>query len=179
MTSIRSLAIRTLLVATTVTGALAATGAPTAAYTPSGGGYPGNLATPRTVGTYIDSTTGSIFYPTRTVTKSARYAAYDQWVCIQYNVVYAVVPATSWQVYRNARTCGWISAGAASRVFPGARFTVITDPFIFSGYIQITWQLSNGALVGWRTLDYNQVGDYTCYGCQIPWTYSLGAYLLF
>jgi hypothetical protein len=181
MASIRSLGLRALIVAGSLSSILAVNAAPTAAYTPYASGYPGGIGTPRIVGTYVDYGTGRVTFPGRMATESARYAAWDQYVCVTSNVVYASsFGSTSWQPYNSFRVCRWIPAAATSVVVPGVNFDVMTHGiFIFSGNLVITWQLSNGALVGKRVLDYNAVGDYACYGCTIASSYSLGAYLLF
>jgi hypothetical protein len=181
MVSIRSLALRTVLTAGSLSSILAVNAAPVAAYTGYASGYPGAVGTPRIVGSYVDYGTGKVTFPGRIATESARYFAYNQYVCVTSNVVYAsAFESTSWQPYNSFRVCRWIPAAASSVVVPGVSFDVMTHGiFIFSGNVVVTWQLANGALVGKRVLDYNAVGDYACYGCTIASSYSLGAYLLF
>jgi hypothetical protein len=177
MGTFRSMAARVTLVAGVTVAALGVTAAPAAAYTPYSSGYPGPAATPRIVGQTVDSITGTVFFPTRTVWKSSRYAGYNQQVCVTYNLVYASPwSSTSWQQYRSLRFCGWVTSSSGT-VFPGARWTVNGGFFIYSGNVQVEWYLSNGAFIGLTTYDYDQVGDYSC-NCTISSSYSLGAYLM-
>ena len=103
MGTFRSLAARVTLVAGVTVAALGVTAAPAAAYTPYSSGYPGPAATPRIVGQTVDSITGTVFFPTRTVWKSSRYAGYNQQVCVTYNLVYA----SPWSSKSRARCALW------------------------------------------------------------------------
>ena len=52
---------------------------------------------------------------------------------------------------------------------------------IYSGNVVVTWQLSNGRVIGTRTYDYNQLNDYRCTSsyCGIGMTTWGGAYINF
>jgi len=177
MGTFRSRAARLVFVASVTVTALGATAAPTFAYTPYSSGYPGAAETPRIVGQTVDSVTGTVFFPTRRVWKSSPYAAYNQQVCVTYNLVYSSPwSSTSWQLYRSLRFCGWVTS-ASGTVFPGARWIVNAGFFIYAGNIQVQWYFANGAFIGQTTYDYNQIGDYSC-NCTIASSYSLGAYLM-
>ena len=118
MGSIRKLAGRMVVVAALGT-VFAVSATPTFAYSRSNWGYAGAVQTPRIVGTTLDSVTGTVFFPVRTIWKSAHYGAYNQRVCITYDVVYASAwSSTQWQDYASTRTCGWITTTSA-RPFPG------------------------------------------------------------
>lgn len=177
MGTFRSGAARLTLVAGLAIGALGASAGSAAAYAPSYWGYPGAVATPRIIGTTIDSVSGQVNFPSRTIWKSSRYAGYNQQACITYSVVYSGTSySTSWSPYASKTVCGWISSSGSTN-FPGFGVPVWAGAFIYSGNVKIQWFLSNGALVGQTILDYNNVNDYSC-NCTIASSYSLGAYML-
>jgi hypothetical protein len=178
MIKIRTLATRLVLTAGLVSAVAATTAAPTAAYTYWNTGSVGAMTTPRIVGTTIDSMTGSVVFPSRTIWKSPSYRNYNQWVCVRYEVVYAAAGTASWQRWAIRRDCGWISGSQTAINFPAVQFQALTNPWMFAGNVTVTWQLSNGYNAGTKVLDYNQTGDYLCTNCWVASSYSLGAYLL-
>jgi hypothetical protein len=179
MTTIRRLAVRVALIASLATAALFTTTAPSTAYTPGYWGYPGGTTTPRIQGHEINTDFGRITFPARTVSKSSAYAAYNQKVCVSYNVVYSQTTyATSWSPKSSVQWCGWLTTNNTLTV-PQWYDTVYTF-FIYSGNVRFDWYLSNGVRIGTTVQDFNYVGDYSCTnGCLIASSNALGAYILF
>ena len=125
-------------------------------------GYPGAAATPLTYAAWTGFATGSVTVPYRAVTESKPYAAYNQYVCVTAQLVEA--SGAGWIESSSSRSCAWIMAAATQVNVNGAAFTGLMglNTLIYAVNVQITWQLSNGALIGTRTYDYNAAGDYRC-----------------
>jgi hypothetical protein len=147
------------------------------------GGYPGAVGTPRIYGSWTGMGGNVATFPYRTVTESKRYAAYDQYVCVKMQLVYSS-DGQPWMDFGTHTNCAWIKAAATSAIVNGVNFTGLMglNSFIYSGNVQITWRLSTGRLIGYRTLDYNATGDYGCttINCRVGMTtWGGGAFLTF
>jgi len=144
-----------------VFAALLAGAGPASAYTLSSYGYPGSTSTPATWASWTSYGTGQVLVPWRQVTESPRYANYAQYVCVQAN--YEEASGGGWIDADSQTHCAWIPAASTSANVNGAVFDAMGfNSFIYSVNVVVTWRLSNGALVGQRTYDYNALGDYRC-----------------
>ena len=163
--------------------ALATSVSKAAAYTIISSGYPGAVGAPATQAYSTSYGTGALLTPDRSISESAAYARSDQYVCVTMNLVSA--SGTPYWMQENAvRNCAWIRAAYSSTTVRGAWFNDLLgmNLAIYSVNVVVTWQLSNGSVIGKRTLDYNQPGDYQCQTayCAVKMTmWGGGAYVTF
>jgi hypothetical protein len=78
--------------------------------------------TPFIYGTWTGYGSGTVTFPWRTVTKSATYGAYDQYVCVRMNLEVGG-GATYWLDSATRTNCAWISAAQSSLAINGVDFT--------------------------------------------------------
>jgi hypothetical protein len=145
-------------------------------------GYPGSATLVATYGASTGFASAKITVPWRNVTESTKYANYDQYVCVRPRLFES--SGGRWIQSATASNCAWIPARSTSVNVAGADFTNVfgLNTFIYSVDVQVTWQLSNGAVIGSRTYDYNATGDYRCstVHCKIAnTTWGGGAFLEF
>lgn len=176
--------LATLLMAGTLAAGIGVGSGTASAYSQVGAtGYPGSVSTPFIWGSWDFNAGNSVLFPWRTVTESTAYARYDQYVCVQMDLVYSSA-SKYWVNYASRTNCAWIPAAATSVNVNGTQYTGLPglNSFIYAGNVKVTWRLSNGAVIGTRTLDYNATGDYRCstINCFVGMTtWGGGAYLSF
>jgi len=171
---------KAFLVAAVAAGALAATAAPAGAYSIAYTyGYPGYVQTPWILG-HASTATGAaaVYFPSQTIGKSTAYSGYNQYVCVVRHLEYAFATsldntAPTWADLDSARSCTWISGSATYANFADWARQVPLDSVIlgtgaywvhtvYSGWIDVTWQLGNGSYIARKQFNYNAVGDYRC-----------------
>ena len=145
-------------------------------------GYPGTANLVATYGASTGFGSAKITVPWRNVTESTKYANYDQYVCVRPRLYES--SGARWIQSETKLNCAWILARSTSVNVSGADFTDVfgMNTFIYSVDVVVTWQLSNGAVIGSRTYDYNVTGDYRCSTahCKIAnTTWGGGAFLEF
>ena len=114
---------------------------PAAAFTVlNASGYPGTSTVPVIAGqayTRTDSSGayGAVTFPWRTVSESPAYAAYDQQVCVTFNLVMnggnynALVQTPGWYLARSGERCAVIPAASSSVIVYGATYDGLTGRF--------------------------------------------------
>ena len=149
-------------VAGTVAG-VTLTVAPASAYSTYGvTGYPGQASTPYTYAGWTAMGTGVMTVNWRTVYESPQYAKYDQWVCVTANAVRSSA-GRAWEAAGSSTRLRMDPGAATSATVNGAAFDMLGfNSFIYSANVVVTWKLSNNAVIGTRTYDYNQVNDFRC-----------------
>ncbi len=176
-TKIRALAAAVVVLTVLGIGAQAAS-----AYTTSASGAsPGTATVPVTDAAYVSYVTGRITTNARTVYESPGYRNYDQYVCLTARLWRLNAPRPqSWSKVNERRECAWIRAASSAVNIRGTNFSDLAPYFGYSVDIDITWQLSNGALLGRRNYDYNAVGDYRCLTTKcFKDTSTVGAFIMF
>jgi hypothetical protein len=133
--------------------------------TSSVAGYPGVVPVPTVIANGNDL---SITNQPRVISESARYANSSQYVCAThrlwaFNSATYVSPA-AWKVIQQRKNCGWISPSATGFADAGAFFSGLTIYKAYSTDVWVTWQSSNGALLGRMLVNHDSQSDYTCYG---------------
>jgi hypothetical protein len=176
MNTFRKLAIRLGLAFAVATAVATASTGIASAYTYTNWGSPGYVSTPRITGQTLDSVTGEVTFPARTVYKSSAYAGYQQKVCVTYFLRYTMTPSTSWTAYANGRTCKTLTTNNSTTI--GGLYWDVDSLFIWGGNVMVQWYLSNGTMIAQTVQYYNQTSDYWCSSCYISSSNSLGAYLL-
>jgi hypothetical protein len=176
MNTFGKLASRLCVAVAVSTALIAASTGSASAYTTSDWGRPGYVTTPRITGQTLDSVTGRVTFPSRTVYKSTAYSGYQQKVCVTYYLRYTMSPSTSWSAYSNGRTCKTLTTNNSATI--GGLYWDVDTLFIWGGNVMVQWYLSNGTMIGQTVQYYNQTGDYWCSSCYISSSNSLGAYLL-
>ena len=157
---------RIAAIAVAVAATFAAAPGPADAYTTSGSGYTGSVGVP------VTDAAGSTYSPAlvvngRSIGKVAAYSGYNQYVTIATNLWVLVQTPNSrgypyWAKVDGSVQTGWISGGQTSIWDGGTAFgsnRIVT----YRGYsvtVSVTWQLSNGTVIGRRTIDYEHQGDY-------------------
>lgn len=174
---IRALAAAVVVLTVLGIGAQAAS----AYTTTASGASPGTASTPYVDAAYASYASGVISTNARTVYESPGYRNYDQYVCLTARLWKLNAPRPqSWSKVTERRECAWIRAAASSATIRNTDFTNLTPYFGYSVDFDITWQLSNGALVGRRNYDYNAVGDYRCLNAKCSkGTSTVGAFVMF
>jgi hypothetical protein len=159
---------------------------PAGAYVGGGTGYPGTMGTPRSEATMVcndwwngicTNNVPAVTTPGRYLYESSAYAGYWQRVCVTTTFLYAPAPRSYWTVLDKATDCTSIS-GSATRAWHPGRNLPLEDLALTQGYFatnhKVTWNLSNGTVVGTRTYGYVHTGDYTCR--TLAWPSYCGIY---
>lgn len=176
--------LRSLIGSATLAVAFIATSAASAsAVTITGGsGSPGYAYIPNTTAQYgaYDST---ITAPARTVGESPAYARSDQKVCVTPRLWFLSSSrsgAQTWNFDSQMTNCAWIRAAATSATVNGVTFSGTIPYTGYSVDVVITWQLTNGSVIGRRTYDYSSTADYQCltFKC-FKGTSTIGAWIDF
>lgn len=176
-TKIRALAAAVVVLTVLGIGAQAASAYTT---TPSGAS-PGTATVPVTNASYASYASGTLTTNARTIYESPGYRNYDQYVCLTARLWKLNAPRPqSWSKVNERRECAWIPAASSAVNIRGTNFPGLIPYFGYSVDIDITWQLSNGALLGRRNYDYNATGDYRCLTAKCyPGNSSVGAWVMF
>lgn len=159
----RALRRSVLAVVAAAVGCAGLTVAPASAMSIYGNwGYPGTTSLPYTHAGWTAMGTGVMTVPWRTVYESPQYARYDQWVCVTANAVRSSA-GMAWEAAGSSTSCAWIPAAGTSASVNGAYFDMMGfNSFMYSANVVVTWKLSNNAVIGTRTYDYNRVSDFLC-----------------
>ncbi len=143
-------------------------GSPASAVTWRNSGSVGSVTLPQTVGHYY------AFNPTITVgarnaKESPAYAGYAQKICFT-SKLWRIVPTPNtkgypyWALTDSNTRCGTITAAQTS-INDGGNVFPSSDIFPGGGYsvtVDVSWQLTNGAVIGRMNLDYDLAADYGC-----------------
>lgn len=154
------------------------------AYTVVGSsGSPGTVSTPYADASYASYASGTIATNARTAYESPGYRNYDQYVCITarlWKLNNYGAGSQAWAKANETRRCAWIRAAASSVGIGGTNFTGLVPYFGYGVDFAVTWQLSNGTVIGRRTYDYTATGDYRCLtGKCYKDNSTIGAFVMF
>lgn len=161
---------------------------PASAVTWSSSGSVGSVTLPQTVGYYY-AFNPSITVGARNAKESPAYAAYAQKVCFT-SKLWQIVPTPNakgypyWTQTDSHTRCGTITAAQTS-INDGGNVFPSSDIFPGRGYsvtVDVTWQLTNGSVIGRMHLDYDLAADYACSSanCRIgTTTWGGGAFISF
>ncbi len=139
---------------------LTALAGPAAAYTDYASGRTGYVTVPVM---QANSNNNTLTFAPRTAYEVPAYAGSAQYVCLTHRL-YRIERTSSgprWVLDNAVTRCGWI--GAAANSIYDAGYTFYLYPGLgYSTSTTVTWQLSNGTLLGTRIAGYEHTGDYRC-----------------
>ncbi len=141
---------------------------PASAVTWNSSGSVGSVTLPTTVGYYY-AYNPTITVGARNAKESPAYAGYAQKICFT-SKLWRIVPTPNakgypyWALTDSNSRCGTITAAQTSindggNVFPSSN---IIPGRGYSVTVDVSWQLTNGTVIGRMNLDYDLAADYSC-----------------
>lgn len=163
-------------------------GSASASTTTSSRGYPGATSLAPAYGGWSGGAyTGSAYINAGagTAYRSRAYKAYDQYVCATtrlYQLMNNANGTSTWTRVSLGKACGWIRSGQS---YINLSTNTFWNPDQWIGYgvdVRLTWQLSNGSVIGSRTVDFDSTSDYQCgvSSCSVGYNSNgAGAFIAF